>query len=154
MDGNRSRLTVFFEEPFWVGLYEREAEGEYEVCKISFGAEPRDTEVYQFLLAQWQKLRFSPPVAADAFLDRTRNPKRLQREAQRRSRVQAWAQRRSRRSNCSRDRQNFCGKRSQKRSARRNRSGNISSGRKNENKSTGDIELLFGDTKDKPLIHC
>ena len=28
------KLTVFFEEPFWVGIYERECDGKYEVCKF------------------------------------------------------------------------------------------------------------------------
>lgn len=37
----RSTLTVTFEAPFWIGLYEREAEGLYQVCKITFGAEPK-----------------------------------------------------------------------------------------------------------------
>ena len=35
-----STLTISFEAPFWVGLYEREEEGLYQVCKIPFGAEP------------------------------------------------------------------------------------------------------------------
>lgn len=33
MDCVRSKLTVFFQEPFWVGIYEREDAGRYEVCK-------------------------------------------------------------------------------------------------------------------------
>ncbi len=40
----KSRLTVFFEDPFWVGLYEREDGGSYEVCRVVFGAEPKDKE--------------------------------------------------------------------------------------------------------------
>ena len=44
-----STLTISFEAPFWVGLYEREEEGLYQVCKIPFGAEPKDYEVYAFL---------------------------------------------------------------------------------------------------------
>lgn len=36
-----STLTISFEAPFWVGLYEREEEGLYQVCKIPFGAEPK-----------------------------------------------------------------------------------------------------------------
>ena len=34
----RTRITVMFEEPFWIALYERESGGKYEVCKITFGA--------------------------------------------------------------------------------------------------------------------
>ena len=58
MNQSKAKLTVFFEEPFWIGLYERESDGKYEVCKITFGAEPKDYEVYQFLLDNWRQLRF------------------------------------------------------------------------------------------------
>ena len=39
-----SSITVMFEDPFWIGLYEREWNGRYEVCKITFGAEPKDCQ--------------------------------------------------------------------------------------------------------------
>ncbi len=37
----RSSLTILFENPFWIGLYERIDGDKYEVCKITFGAEPK-----------------------------------------------------------------------------------------------------------------
>ena len=40
-----SRLTILFDDPFWIGLYEREDDTEDSVCRIVFGAEPRDQEV-------------------------------------------------------------------------------------------------------------
>lgn len=46
-------LTVFFEEPFWVGVFERTTEGKLSVCRITFGAEPRDYEVQAFISAFW-----------------------------------------------------------------------------------------------------
>lgn len=76
----KSSLTVLFEAPFWIGLYERIDENKYEVCKITFGAEPKDYEVYDFLLRNWDKLKFSPPVEAEVSQDRKINPKRMQRE--------------------------------------------------------------------------
>lgn len=42
MDKVSSRLTVFFEEPFWIGVFERISEGKLSVCKVTFGAEPKD----------------------------------------------------------------------------------------------------------------
>ena len=73
-----STLTISFEAPFWVGLYEREEEGLYQVCKIPFGAEPKDYEVYAFLQRHWKDLTFSPPLPAGT-VPRTRiNPKQLQ----------------------------------------------------------------------------
>ena len=77
------RLTVLFEPPFWIGLCEREEDGQYAVCRIVFGAEPREQEVYAFVLANWCRLRFSPALAAETTAERHRNPKRVQREIRR-----------------------------------------------------------------------
>jgi hypothetical protein len=77
-----SKLTVLFEGQFWVGVYERVADGKLEVCKITFGAEPKDYEVYDFFLQNWNKLRFSPPVQADAPQGGKVNPKRMRRAIQ------------------------------------------------------------------------
>lgn len=76
-------LTILFENPFWIGLFERVDDDKYEVCKITFGAEPKDYEVYDFLLKNWHKLKFSPPVQADEVEERKINPKRMQREINR-----------------------------------------------------------------------
>lgn len=74
------KLTVFFEEPFWVGVCEREFNGRYEVCKITFGAEPKDYEVYDFMLKNYDRLRFSPSLEAGVTVDKRINPKRMQRQ--------------------------------------------------------------------------
>ena len=76
----KSSLTVLFENPFWVGIYERIDDGKYEVCKITFGAESKDYEVYNFLLKNWHKLKFSPSVKVDKVEELKVNPKRMQRE--------------------------------------------------------------------------
>ncbi len=73
------RLTVFFEEPFWVGVFERISEGKLSVCKVTFGTEPKDYEIYGFLQKNYYRLRFSPAVATDV-KEAYRNPKRMQRE--------------------------------------------------------------------------
>ena len=82
MDLGVSRLTVMFEEPFWIGLYEREEGGRYSVCKITFGAEPKDYEVYQYLLQNWNRLRFTSSIAVPAVTEKHLNPKRMRREIQ------------------------------------------------------------------------
>ena len=79
MDRVSGRLTVFFEEPFWVGVFERISECRLSVCRIVFGAEPKDYEVYDFVLKNYYRLRFSPAVAADV-REAGRNPTRIQRE--------------------------------------------------------------------------
>lgn len=76
----QSSLTILFEAPFWIGIYERTDNDKYEVCKISFGSEPKDYEVYEFLLKNWHKLKFSLPIRAETAIERKINPKRLQRE--------------------------------------------------------------------------
>lgn len=81
METGYARLTVRFEEPFWVLLYERGGGATWEVCRIPFGAEPRDGEVYAYLLENWRRLSFSPPVEGRA--ERPLSPKRARREARR-----------------------------------------------------------------------
>ena len=83
MDTVSSKLTFMFEEPFWIGLYEREYGRRYEVCKITFGPEPKDYEVYAFLLDNRQRLVFSPPIAAEKTKEKRINPKRMQRQISR-----------------------------------------------------------------------
>ena len=79
MDKVLGKLTVFFEEPFWVGVFERVVDGKLSVCKVTFGAEPKDYEVYEFVLKNYYRLRFSTAVATDV-KETGRNPKRVQRE--------------------------------------------------------------------------
>jgi len=76
----KSILTILFENPFWIGLYERIDGDKYEASKIIFGAEPKDYEVYDFLLKNFAKLRFSPLVKIENIEERKINPKRMQRE--------------------------------------------------------------------------
>ena len=74
-------ITVFFQDPFWVGLYERSSEDGYEVCKLTFGAEPKDYEVYALLLSRWRELAFSPVQTGEKGSEPARqNPKRERRE--------------------------------------------------------------------------
>ena len=79
MDKVSGKLTVFFEEPFWVGIFECTSEGKLSVCKVTFGAEPKDYEVYDFVLKNYYQLRFSLAVATDV-KESGRNPKRIKRE--------------------------------------------------------------------------
>ena len=77
---SQSVRTILFEAPFWIGLYERMEHRRYEVCKITFGSEPKDYEVQEFLLKNWYRLKFSPPIQAASIIERKINPKRMQRE--------------------------------------------------------------------------
>lgn len=72
-------VTVMFEEPFWVLVFERTEDNKLSVCKVTVGAEPKDYEVQEFLLTHYCRLRFSPAVET-AVKEVHMNPKRRQRE--------------------------------------------------------------------------
>ena len=73
------KLTVCFEEPFWIGLIEKEDDGAYSVAKHVFGAEPTTPEVFSFVCDHWNDLRFTHDVQVEVRQSKRINPKRLQR---------------------------------------------------------------------------
>ena len=80
MDKASGKLTVYFEEPFWVGVFERIEDGKLSVAKVTFGAEPKDYEVQEYIQKYYFSLKFSP-ADETVVKDIKRNPKRMQREA-------------------------------------------------------------------------
>ena len=83
MDKIQSSFTVFFEDPFWVGIFERrqphKGQDLLTAAKVTFGAQPTDAQVYVYLLEHYHQLRFSPPVDAKR-PHAVHNPKRMQRQ--------------------------------------------------------------------------
>ena len=79
MGEEQCKLTVFFEEPFWVGIFERIENGKLSAAKVTFGAEPKDYEVYEFILKHYYDLQFSPAVAT-VVKGSKQNQKRIQRD--------------------------------------------------------------------------
>ena len=73
------KLTVCFEEPFWIGVFERIESRKLSAAKVTFGAEPKDYEVYEFVLQHFYDLQFSPVVTA-VVKEAKKNPKRIQRD--------------------------------------------------------------------------
>ena len=80
MDKVSDKLTVFFEEPFWVGVFEHIEDEKLSVAKVTFGAEPKDYEIQKYLQKYYYSLQFSPAVAT-VVKEAKRNPKRMQRNA-------------------------------------------------------------------------
>lgn len=74
------KLTVYFEDPFWVGVFERTSNSLYEVSKVTFGSEPKDYEVYEFILRNFYKLRFTKAVELMHLKEKKINAKRLQKK--------------------------------------------------------------------------
>lgn len=73
-------ITVFFEDPFWVGIFERLTDGGLSVCKVTFGAEPKDCEVWRYILKHYYTLKFGTDVQTE-IRKCADNPKRRQRAA-------------------------------------------------------------------------
>ena len=80
MDSMSDRLTVYFEDPFWVGVFERVEDKKLTAAKVTFGVEPKDYEVLEFINRNYYHLQFSPTIEA-VVKDGKKNPKRAQREA-------------------------------------------------------------------------
>ena len=78
------KLTVFFQGPFWVGAFEKTYGENYQISKVIFGSsEPKDYEIYEFLLKNFYTLRFSASLSSEEIgevKEKKINPKRLQKE--------------------------------------------------------------------------
>ncbi|RSI61693.1 hypothetical protein D8863_10150 [Streptococcus oralis] len=71
-------LTVYFEDGFWHGLFEQECEGTYQVCRVTFGQEPKEDEILRLIQIQFVRLSFSSEATVKQHV-KIKNPKRLQR---------------------------------------------------------------------------
>lgn len=80
MDKVTVTLQVFFEDPFWIGICERVVLDKLSVSKITFGAEPKDYEIEEFVLRYWYLLSFCPATDTIVKHRDNLNPKRRQRE--------------------------------------------------------------------------
>jgi hypothetical protein len=74
------KLTVYFDAPFWVGVFERSEAGKLETARVVFGAEPKDYDVCEYIRLHFNRLVFSPPLEMEVTANRKINPKRLQRK--------------------------------------------------------------------------
>ena len=74
-------LTVLFEDPFWIGLFEMIDQQGLRACKVTFGAEPTDKEVMEFVDKNWNHLQFTQPIETPTTSESKKNPKRQLREA-------------------------------------------------------------------------
>jgi hypothetical protein len=89
--GSRVTLTIFFDDPFWVGVVEVADEAGLSVARHVFGAEPTDPELAEFVHREYTALlcRATSSAVSDAGAPfagpgaARRNPKRAAREAAR-----------------------------------------------------------------------
>ena len=80
MVSSMSSFTVLFQSPFWVGVAQRWGEEGYQAAKVTFGAQPTEAQVYQWVLREWHRLVFSELSEGESPV-LERKQKRLQREA-------------------------------------------------------------------------
>ena len=80
------KLTVFFENPFWVGVFEHVENNFLVVSKVTFGAEPKGYEVLNYIIKHYYSLVFSPVVHAKVKKNKT-NPKKTQRDVRKQMQV-------------------------------------------------------------------
>lgn len=76
------KVTVLLENPFWVGIFERNDSEGYAVARKIFGGEPTDAELYEFVLVHFDELKFTEPQEFKLVIKR-KNPKRVSREVRR-----------------------------------------------------------------------
>jgi len=72
-------FTVFFEDPFWVGLLAIKDDNAANYARVVFGKEPSINEVYEFFHKNFNLLKFcdSPALVEEKEI---KNPQRRQRE--------------------------------------------------------------------------
>ena len=74
------KLTVYFEDPFWVGVFERDDETGYCVSRVVFGPEPTNAELYEYVKREYVNLDFGRKIEDQVRIVRKKNFKRMQRE--------------------------------------------------------------------------
>lgn len=77
------KLQVFFEDPFWIGLFSVADNDITVVCRVVFGKEPTDAEIYQYLRKNFYQLKFIESESLVMHPSDSVNPKRRQREISR-----------------------------------------------------------------------
>lgn len=74
------KIRVLFEEPFYIGIFEKVENNKVYVAKVTFGKEPKEKELNVYLNENYYKLKWQ--LSDEIFKDNEiKNPKRRQREA-------------------------------------------------------------------------
>lgn len=74
------KLTVLFQNQFWVGTFEGESENEYSVARVFLGSEPTEAQLYEFILKNYNQIPFKKIKSQTFSTQKKTNYKRLQRE--------------------------------------------------------------------------
>lgn len=52
---DESLFTVYFDDPYWVGIIELTVDDTYSVARIVFGSEPTDAQILEYLAKNYPK---------------------------------------------------------------------------------------------------
>ena len=77
--GSLCKLTICFEDPFWIALAECEHNGTYQVARHVFGPEPSEPEIEEFVRSNWKRLKFTAELQVEKREGKKVNPKRMRR---------------------------------------------------------------------------
>lgn len=72
-------LTVYFDAPFWVGVFENVEDEKLQVYRVVFHSEPKNEEILQLIDINYHQFHFSEKHQV-VMKERPVNPKRLQRD--------------------------------------------------------------------------
>jgi hypothetical protein len=82
-DMDQSIFTIYFDDPYWVGIFELTVDGCYSIARVVFGAEPTDAQILEYLSKNYpNQVRFA--TSSETQIQKLKdhiNPKRKQREA-------------------------------------------------------------------------
>ena len=74
------KIRVLFEEPFYIGIFEKVENNKVYVAKVTFGKEPKEKELNVYLNENYYKLKWQ--LSDETYKENEiKNPKRKQREA-------------------------------------------------------------------------
>jgi hypothetical protein len=74
------KLTVIYDPPYWVGIFEKIENDQFQAARFVFGAEPTDPQLLEFALKKFTSLQFSQPVPIGQVEHHPVNFKRKMRE--------------------------------------------------------------------------
>jgi len=76
----KGSFTVYYEDPFWVGVFEEDDGSNYSCCRVVFGNEPTGPELFEFVRKSYSHLSFTSINLEEKMEDKKINPKRLARQ--------------------------------------------------------------------------
>ncbi len=79
-EGVSLNFTVFFDDPFWTGIFTLTGNGKVKFARVIFGDEPSDPELYEYFLKYYNSLEFFESQNIEKEKAPVKNPKRRQRE--------------------------------------------------------------------------